>query len=60
MKPLAEALGVARSNLIGQLKPATHRRFGFRPRPDDEWLPLIRAIVADPASYWLSVGGRTA
>jgi putative transposase len=52
VKPLAEVLGVARSNLIEQLKPATRRRPGFGPRPDDAWLlPLIRAIVAERASY---------
>jgi transposase InsO family protein len=52
MKPLAEALGVARSNLIVQRKLAARRRCGFAPRPDDEWLlPLIRAIVAERASY---------
>jgi putative transposase len=52
VKPLAEALGVARSNLIEQLKSATRRRSGFGPGPDDEWLlPLIRAIVAERASY---------
>ena len=52
MKPLAEALGVARSNLIVQRKLAAGRRCGFGPRPDDEWLlPLIRTIVAERASY---------
>ncbi len=52
MKPLAEALGVARSNLVEQLTPATRKRSRFGPRPDDEWLlPLIRAIVAERASY---------
>jgi putative transposase len=52
VKPLAEALGIGRSNLIEQRQPATGRRSGFGPRPDDEWLlPLIRAIVAERASY---------
>jgi hypothetical protein len=52
VKPLAKVLGVARSNLIEQLKPATGKRSGGGPRPDDAWLlPLIRAIVAERASY---------
>ena len=38
LKPLAEALRVERSNLVEQLEPATARRSGFGPYPDDEWL----------------------
>ena len=50
MKAVAETLGVARSNLVEQLKPSVTRQ--RRPRPDDEWLvPMIRAIVAERASY---------
>jgi len=50
VKAVAEALGVARSNLVEQLKPSVARP--RRPRPDDEWLvPMIRAIVAERASY---------
>jgi len=50
VKAVAEALGVARSNLGEQLKPSGARP--RRPRADDEWLvPMIRAIVAERASY---------
>ena len=52
MKPLAAVMRVARSNLVAQLKPPTPRRARYGPRPDDQWLlPLIRAIVAERASY---------
>jgi transposase InsO family protein len=50
VKALAAALGVARSNLVEQLKPSLPRPPCSR--PDDEWLlPMIRAIVAERASY---------
>lgn len=50
MKAVAEALGVARSNLVARLKPPAERP--RRPLPDDEWLrPMVRAIVAERASY---------
>lgn len=50
MKAVAEALGVARSNLVARLKPPDERQ--RRPPPDDEWLrPMVRAIVAERASY---------
>jgi transposase InsO family protein len=50
VKALAEAIGVARSNLVEQLKPATAPP--SRPQPDDEWLlPMIQVIVAERASY---------
>ena len=46
-----EALALE-NNLIKQRKPATRRRSGWGPGPDDECLlPLIRAIVAARASY---------
>lgn len=52
MKPLAKVLGIARSNLIEQIKPVTRKRPAGGSRPDDAWLlPLIRAIVAERASY---------
>jgi hypothetical protein len=52
VKPLAAVMRVARSNLVAQLKPPTPRRARYGPRPDDQWLlPLIRAIVAERASY---------
>jgi putative transposase len=52
VKPLAATMGVARSNLVEQLKLDPRRRRGDGPRPDDQWLlPLIRAIVDKRASY---------
>ena len=50
MKAVAQAMGVARSNLAELLKRADPAP--RRPPPDDEWLlPMIRAIVAERASY---------
>ena len=50
MTAVAQALGVARSNLIERLKPAVARQRG--PQPADQWLlPMIRAIGAERASY---------
>ena len=50
VKAVAEALGVARSNLGERLKCSVGRP--RRTRADDEWLvPIIRAIVAERASY---------
>jgi hypothetical protein len=50
VKTVAQAMGVARSNLAALLKPAG--RSPRRPPPDDEWLlPMIRAIVAERVSY---------
>jgi putative transposase len=50
VKAVAQATGVARSNLHEQLKGPALRK--PRMRPDDEWLlPMIRKIVAERASY---------
>ncbi len=50
MKPVAQAMAVARSNLAERLKPSVPA--ARRPRPDDEWLlPRIRVLVAERASY---------
>jgi putative transposase len=50
MKAVAQAMGVARSNLVERLKPSAPRK--PRPRPGDErLLPLIGAIVAERATY---------
>jgi hypothetical protein len=44
-----KAMGVARSNLVEQLKPSGARQ--RRPPPDDQWLlPMVRAILAEHAS----------
>jgi putative transposase len=50
VKAVAQAMGVARSNLVAQPKPPGPGK--PHPRPDDEWhLPMVRAIVAERASY---------
>jgi len=50
VKAVAQAMGVARSNLVELLKPSAPA--SRRPRPDDAWLlPMIRAIVAERVSY---------
>jgi hypothetical protein len=50
VKAVADALGVARSNLVERLKSSVGRQ--RRPRADDEsLLPMIRTIGAERASY---------
>jgi putative transposase len=50
VKAVAQAMGVARSNLHQRLKESASRK--PQPRADDEWLlPMIREIVAERASY---------
>jgi putative transposase len=50
VKAVAQALGVARSNLHERLKEPALRK--PRLRPDDDWLlPMIWEIVAERASY---------
>jgi putative transposase len=52
MKTVADALGVARSNLAVQAEAArTPQRRGRRPQPDAELLAEIRAIIADLPTY---------
>ena len=50
MKPVADALGVSRSNLIEQLsaEPQTKR---WRRRDDEDLLKRIRGIVDERGSY---------
>lgn len=51
MKPVAETLGVARSNLAEQIKPARPGAQGDRPRKDDWLVGRIRAITDERGSY---------
>ena len=52
MKAIAEALGVARSNLIAQTTAATpRRRRGRRPRPEAELLAEIKQTIAGQPTY---------
>jgi hypothetical protein len=54
MKTVADTLGVARSNLVEHVHGPPGRRQISR-KADDAWvLPLIRAIVDEPAHRWLS------
>ena len=50
MKPIADAMGVARSNLVERAKPRQRKK---RPPPaDDAWLlPRIRALTDGRPSY---------
>ena len=50
MKTIADALGVARSNLVVQAG-ATPARRGRRPQPEDELLAEIRKVIADQPTY---------
>jgi putative transposase len=52
MKPIADTLGVARSNLIEQVqRPPPRPRPTYR-KADDVWLlPLVRAIVDERPTY---------
>ena len=45
MNAIAEALDVARSNLIEQVRKESRGRSGYRKAADAELLPLIREIV---------------
>ena len=45
MKTVADTLGVARSNLIEQVRRPPRRRSAYR-KADDAWLlPLVRAML---------------
>jgi hypothetical protein len=51
MKPIADTLGVARSNLIEQVQRPPRPRPTYR-KADDVWLlPLVRAIVDERPTY---------
>ena len=50
MKAIADALGVARSNLAAPSAAAPARR-GRPPQPEDELLAEIRQLIADQPTY---------
>jgi hypothetical protein len=51
MKTVADTLGVARSNLVEQVRRTPRRRQAYR-KADDAWLlPLIRSIVDERPTY---------
>jgi transposase-like protein len=47
VKPISDALGVARSNLVVQAAGATRQRRGRRPQPEAALLAEIKALIAD-------------
>jgi putative transposase len=50
-KPV-EVIGVSRSNLVERLKERPqHKRIGRPPRPDDELLAAIKAVIAEMPTY---------
>ena len=52
MKSVAEVIGVSRSNLVERLKERPqHKRIGRPPRPDDELLAAIKAVIAEMPTY---------
>ena len=51
MSAIAETLGMARSNLVARLKPATPKRRGRPPQPDADLLARIKAVIADMPTY---------
>jgi putative transposase len=51
MKTIADALGMARSNLIVQAAAAAPRRRGRRPQPEAELLAEIKQTIAGQPTY---------
>jgi putative transposase len=51
MKPIADALGVSRSNLIDQHAKAKQKRSTYRKVADTELLPCIRELVDERPTY---------
>ena len=47
MKAVADALGVARSNLAEQAKQRPPKRVGRPPLPEEELVAEIKAVIAD-------------
>lgn len=51
MKTVADVLGVARSNLVEQIKERSPRRVGRPPVPADDLVAEIKAVIADLPTY---------
>jgi putative transposase len=51
MKAVADALGVARSNLSEQVKQRPPKRVGRPPLPEEDLVAEIKAIIADLPTY---------
>lgn len=51
MKTVAEVIGVSRSNLASRLQGRCKKRIGRPPRPDDELVSKIKAVIAELPTY---------
>ena len=51
MKTVADALGVARSNLAEHAKPRPPKRVGRPPLPEEDLVAEIKAVIADLPTY---------
>ena len=51
MKAVADALGVACSNLAEQLKQRPPKRVGRPPLPEEDLVAEIKAVIADLPTY---------
>ncbi len=51
MKAVAHVLGVARSNLVEQIKDRPRQRLGRPPVPADALVAEIKAFIADLPTY---------
>jgi putative transposase len=51
MKAVADALGVARSNLAAQAKQRPPKRVGRPPLPEEDLVAEIKAVIADLPTY---------
>jgi putative transposase len=71
MKAVADALGIARSNLADQAKQRPPKRVGRPPLPEEDLVAEIRAVIADLPTYgyrrvhailrrWARADGRSA
>lgn len=51
MKAVADVIGVARSNLVEQIKARPRQRVGRSPFPADDLVAEIKAVIADLPTY---------
>ena len=51
MKAVADVIGVARSNLVEQMKSRPRQRVGRPPAPADDLVAEIKAVIADLPTY---------
>jgi putative transposase len=51
VKAVADVLGVARSNLVEQMRTRPRQRIGRPPAPADELVAAIKAVIADLPTY---------